>query len=295
MARAVSKAVEEHAALFKRRVDVLRVSYFEAQAGEPQLVEDRGQLVTVWPDCFRASMFSMTRRRPMGCQAPRSSSRSGCTTIARTRGGSCVSRRTRSVASSQVCRVSPSATGGSECSAAADRPVAQATLNSGVRSGRSRGASSARQSHKMLLLSAGEVAKLAEAISLHFRWLSLPWQGKQRPWTKKLGIKSQPLGRLRGHCLEPSRSEPAASQNLVRSGKHQRVNGVALEPVRTPADPYQGCLEHERRIQGGHRPLHNGHVIAIGEGHLDQHRGPRKGIGQAWCCDRLYSLLENRR
>jgi hypothetical protein len=62
-----------------------------------------------------------------------------------------------------------------------------------------------------------------------------------------------------------------------------------------PGDPYQGCLEHERRIQGGHRQLHNGHVIAIGEGHLDHHRGPRKGIGQAWCCDRLYSLLENRR
>jgi tetrahydromethanopterin S-methyltransferase subunit F len=45
MAQAVSKAVEERSALFKRRVDLLRVSYVEAQAGERQLVEDRRQLV----------------------------------------------------------------------------------------------------------------------------------------------------------------------------------------------------------------------------------------------------------
>jgi hypothetical protein len=45
MAQAASKAVEERSALFKRRVDLLRVSYVEAQAGERQLVEDRRQLV----------------------------------------------------------------------------------------------------------------------------------------------------------------------------------------------------------------------------------------------------------
>lgn len=45
MAQAVSKTVEKRAALFKRRVDVLRVGYVEAQPRERQSVEQGHQLV----------------------------------------------------------------------------------------------------------------------------------------------------------------------------------------------------------------------------------------------------------